>query len=159
MKTQQCGFRTGPTQTELHKHKRWVEVGNFEFMEYRNCTVREAKTKALISLAVTAKLICAFGFAQYTNCWFLMRRLICLLNGMKNIIRRQTRKTNCLYILDPFVFSALMARLESACVGRVFDPVGNTDNTFYCVVAITLDQIHVYSLSRFVTRFFGLETF
>ena len=29
----------------------------------RNCTVLVAKTKALISFAVTAKLICAFVFA------------------------------------------------------------------------------------------------
>ena len=35
----------------------------------RNCTIRVAKTKALISFAVTAKLICAFGFA-YADCWF-----------------------------------------------------------------------------------------
>ena len=33
-----------------------------------NCTTREAKTKALISFAVTAKLICAFVFA-YADCW------------------------------------------------------------------------------------------
>ena len=32
-------------------------------------SVRVAKTKALISFAVTAKLICAFVFA-YANCWF-----------------------------------------------------------------------------------------
>ena len=32
-------------------------------------TIRVAKTKALISFAVTAKLICAFVFA-YANCWF-----------------------------------------------------------------------------------------
>ena len=31
--------------------------------------MRVAKTKALISFAVTAKLICAFVFA-YANCWF-----------------------------------------------------------------------------------------
>ena len=31
--------------------------------------VRVAKTKALISFAVTAKLICAFVFA-YADCWF-----------------------------------------------------------------------------------------
>ena len=24
----QCGFRTGPTQTELCKHRRWLEAGN-----------------------------------------------------------------------------------------------------------------------------------
>ena len=34
-----------------------------------NCTIRVAKTKALISFAVTAKLNCAFVFA-YAICWF-----------------------------------------------------------------------------------------
>ena len=33
---------------------------------YRDCTIRVAKTKALISFAVTAKLICVFVFA-YTK--------------------------------------------------------------------------------------------
>ena len=32
-------------------------------------TIREAKRKALISFAVTAKLICTFVFA-YADCWF-----------------------------------------------------------------------------------------
>ena len=32
-----------------------------------DCTIRVANTKALISFAVTAKLICAFGFA-YADC-------------------------------------------------------------------------------------------
>ena len=36
---------------------------------YRVCTIRVAKTKALISFAVTAKLICVFVFA-YTKSWF-----------------------------------------------------------------------------------------
>ena len=31
--------------------------------------IQVAKTKALISFAVTAKLICAFVFA-YADCWF-----------------------------------------------------------------------------------------
>ena len=35
----------------------------------RNCTIRVAKTKALISFAVTAKLICVFVFV-YADCWF-----------------------------------------------------------------------------------------
>ena len=38
----------------------------------RYCTIRVAKTKALISFAVfavTAKLICAFVFA-YADCWY-----------------------------------------------------------------------------------------
>ena len=35
----------------------------------RDCTIHVAKTKALISFAVTAKLICVFVFA-YADCWF-----------------------------------------------------------------------------------------
>ena len=35
-----------------------------------------AKTKKLISCAVTAQLICVFVFA-YADCWFLMQGLIC----------------------------------------------------------------------------------
>ena len=34
-----------------------------------DCTIRVAKTKALISFAVTAKLICVFVF-PYAKCWF-----------------------------------------------------------------------------------------
>ena len=33
------------------------------------CTIYVAKTKALVSFAVTAKLICVFVFA-YAKCWF-----------------------------------------------------------------------------------------
>ena len=39
------------------------------FKKNRDCTIRVAKTKALISFAVTAKLICALGFA-FADCWF-----------------------------------------------------------------------------------------
>ena len=28
-KKQQCDFRTGSTQIELYKHRRWIEAGNF----------------------------------------------------------------------------------------------------------------------------------
>ena len=35
----------------------------------RKCTIRVAKTKALISFMVTAKLICIFVFV-YADCWF-----------------------------------------------------------------------------------------
>ena len=41
----------------------------FGFTKLRNCTIRVAKTKALISYAVTAKLICALVFT-YADCWF-----------------------------------------------------------------------------------------
>ena len=56
------GFRPGPTQTRLYNHTRWLETGNFEFRKHRDCTIYVAKTKALISFAVTAKLICVFVF-------------------------------------------------------------------------------------------------
>ena len=35
----------------------------------RNCTIRVAKKKALISFAVTAKVICAFVSTK-AKCWF-----------------------------------------------------------------------------------------
>ena len=53
----------------LYSHRKWLEAGNFGFRKLRNCTICVAKTKALISFAVTAKLICVFDFA-YANCWF-----------------------------------------------------------------------------------------
>ena len=42
---------------------------NFGFKKKRKCTIHVAKTKALISFAVTAQLICGFVFA-YADCWF-----------------------------------------------------------------------------------------
>ena len=39
------------------------------FKKKRKCTICVAKTKALISFAVNAKLICVFVFA-YADCWF-----------------------------------------------------------------------------------------
>ena len=53
----------------LHKPGRWLEAGNFEFRKQMNCTINIAKTKVLISFAVTAKLIWAFVFA-YADCLF-----------------------------------------------------------------------------------------
>ena len=64
------GFRTGPTQVELSKHRRWLEAaGNFGFTKLGNCTIRGEKTKTQICFAVTAKRICAFVFA-YAKCLF-----------------------------------------------------------------------------------------
>ena len=57
------GFRPGPTQTGLYSHRRWLEACNFVFRKNRDCAICVAKTKALISFAVTAKLICVFVFA------------------------------------------------------------------------------------------------
>ena len=61
-KTGLRGFRPGLTQTRLYNHTRWLEAGHFVFRMKRDCTMYVAKTKALISFAVTAKLICAFVF-------------------------------------------------------------------------------------------------
>ena len=63
-KTGLRGFQLGPTQTGLYNHRRWLEACNFVSRKKRDCTIREAKTKALISFAVTAKLICVFVFAN-----------------------------------------------------------------------------------------------
>ena len=68
-KTNNLVFQPGLTQTRLYSHRRWLEAGNFGFRKKRNCTIPVAKTKALISFAVTAKLISAFVFA-YADCWF-----------------------------------------------------------------------------------------
>ena len=59
---QQCGFWLGLTQTRLYSYWRWLEAGNFVFRKKRYCTIQVAETKALISFAVTAKLICVFVF-------------------------------------------------------------------------------------------------
>ena len=54
-KTSLRDFRPGLTQTGLYcSHRRGLEAWNFGFRKYRNCSVRVAETKALISLAVTA---------------------------------------------------------------------------------------------------------
>ena len=72
-KTGLRGFRPGPTQTGLRNHRRWLETWNFGFRKKRDCTIQVAKTKTLISFAVTAKLICVFVFA-YAKIRFFSRR-------------------------------------------------------------------------------------
>ena len=62
-KTGLRGFRPSPTQTRLYSHRRCLESWNFGFRKYRDCSIYVAKTKALISCAVTAQLICVFVFA------------------------------------------------------------------------------------------------
>ena len=52
-KTGLRGFRPGLTQTELYSHRRRLDVRNFEFKKKRNYSIHVAKTKALISFAVT----------------------------------------------------------------------------------------------------------
>ena len=62
-------FSNSLTQTGLYSHRSRLEARNFGFKKKRNCIICVAKTKALISFAVTAKLICVFVFA-YADCWF-----------------------------------------------------------------------------------------
>ena len=50
-------------QKQARSLKFWI------FKKKKDCTLQVAKTKALISFAVTAKLICIFVFA-YANYWF-----------------------------------------------------------------------------------------
>ena len=51
---------------QLQKQARSLKSGG---KKRRNCTIQVAKTKVLISFAVTAKLTCAFVF-PYEDCWF-----------------------------------------------------------------------------------------
>ena len=67
------GFRPGPTQIRLPSLRKWLEAWNFVFRKERYCTIQVAKTKALISFAVTAKLICVFVFACAKNPVFSRR--------------------------------------------------------------------------------------
>ena len=57
-----------PTRSDTNQAVQ-LEAINFGFRKKRNCTIHVAKTKALISFAVTAKLICVLVFA-YAKCWF-----------------------------------------------------------------------------------------
>ena len=60
----QVGHKPACTSTQDSR-----KLKNYGFRKKRNCTIPVAKTKALISFAVTVKLICAFVFT-YANCWF-----------------------------------------------------------------------------------------
>ena len=64
MVSEQVRHKSGCTVTEAG-----LEACNFGFKKKRKCTIHVAKTKVLISFAVTAKLICVFVFA-YADCWF-----------------------------------------------------------------------------------------
>ena len=68
-KTNNLGFRPDPKLTGLYSHRISLVALNFGFRKKRNCTIRIAKTKALMSCAAAAQMICAFVFA-YADCWF-----------------------------------------------------------------------------------------
>ena len=60
-KTNNLGLRPGLTQTSLCSHRRRLKACDFGFKKKMDCTICVAKTKALISFAVTAKLVCTPG--------------------------------------------------------------------------------------------------
>ena len=55
------GFLTGSDTNQAVQPQKMAR--GLKFRKKRDCTIRVAKTKALISFAVTAKLICVFVFA------------------------------------------------------------------------------------------------
>ena len=52
-KTNVLGFLQGLTQTGLCRHRRWLETWNFGIRKKRDCTIPVAKTKALITFAIS----------------------------------------------------------------------------------------------------------
>ena len=61
----QVRHKPGCTATEDGQRLEISDLGSYE----RDCTIYVAKSKALISFAVTAKVICVFVFA-YAKTWF-----------------------------------------------------------------------------------------
>ena len=55
----------GLTQKGMYRHERRVKAWNFGFMMKRYCSIRAAKTTAMVSCAYTAKLIWASGVNYY----------------------------------------------------------------------------------------------
>ena len=64
-KTYDMGFRPGQSQTDLYSPGSRLKASNFGSKKKRACTICVAKTKMLISCAVTAQLICVFVFDSF----------------------------------------------------------------------------------------------
>ena len=56
------GFMTRPDMNDLYSHVKRLEACNFKFKK-RDCAIQVAKSKALISCAITAQLVSTFVFA------------------------------------------------------------------------------------------------
>ena len=104
-KTGLRGFQPGPTQTGLFSHWRWLEAWNFGFRKQRDCTIQVAKTKALISFAVTAKLICVFVFAyakiRFSDVAAHMRCQLTITILTLQIDHSHVQIRNCILIYKP----------------------------------------------------------
>ena len=97
-------FRPDMTQIALYSHRSRLEACNFRFKKKRYCTIRVAKTKALISCAFTVQLICVFVFA-FSDCWVsgataqvtrITRTIMNILRPFKNA---QSHTLKCLHVL------------------------------------------------------------
>ena len=94
-----------------------------------NCTIQGAKTKALISFAVTAKLICVFVFA-YADCWF-SHEAAHLLHDIRLIIyalfinEEHIRYTpwSCQKVIEGVAY--ILENILYSVRNKVFDVVGN----------------------------------
>ena len=84
-KTGLPGFWPSLTQTRLHNLRRWLEAWNFGFRKLRYHSICLAKTKALISLVVTAKLIS----------WRSSYTVKPVLSGHSKIDKMKFLKTGC----------------------------------------------------------------
>ena len=62
-------FSTRPDKNRAVQSQKMARGLKFGLRKQRDYTIHVAKTNALISFAVTAKLICVFVFA-YAKCWF-----------------------------------------------------------------------------------------
>ena len=75
------------------------------FKNKRNCTIRVAKTKALISFTVTAKLICAFVSA-YAVCLFSHEAAHMLLSKFRQMLAD----------IHPFVMQLFKSSILKICL-------------------------------------------
>ena len=66
MRKPSIGF---PNRSDTNRAVQAQLARGWKFWKKKNCMIFVVRTKARISLAVTAKLICAFDFT-YAKCWF-----------------------------------------------------------------------------------------
>ena len=78
--------------------RKWLVTRNFVSRKQRDCTIRVAKTKALISFAVTAKLIYVYVFA-YAKTRFSHNEAHMVQNPLNLLL--QNLKAYHLYYMKP----------------------------------------------------------
>ena len=92
--------------SEQVRHNQAVQLQKMvrvlEFRKKRDRTYRVAKTKALISFAVTTKLICAFIFAYIK--WYANFMLMAHLQAAKSCISLIDVQFSCLQLMSSLVF-------------------------------------------------------